>query len=153
MLNDAELDTAETVSAVIDTNVLISGLLSGRGPPQQVIDAGLAGRYKLVTSLYLVQEVAHVLSYPRIRKRLRLHDDEVQAILSGILAQAKVVPGELELPGITRDPKDDAIVACAVEGQAAYIVSGDDDLLTLQEVQGIQIVTPKDFVERLQSTG
>jgi len=72
--------------------------------------------------------------------------------LAGILAKARVVPGALQLPGITRDPKDDAVVACAVEGQAAYVVSGDGDLLTLREVPGIQIVTPKRFVELFQGT-
>jgi putative PIN family toxin of toxin-antitoxin system len=146
-------DMGSTVAAVVDTNVLISGLISAGGPPRQIVDAGLQGHYELVTSLYLVQELAHVLSTPRIRKRLGLRDDEVQAILAGILAKAKVVAGRLKLPGITRDPKDDAVVACAIEGQAAYVVSGDDDLLSLQEVQGVQIVTPKHFVEILQDTG
>jgi putative PIN family toxin of toxin-antitoxin system len=142
-----------TIGAVVEPNVLISGLISAGGPPRQIVDAGLQGHYELVTSIYLVQELAHVLSYPRIRKRLRLRDSEVQAILAGILAKARVVPGALELPGITRDPKDDAVVACAIEGQAAYIVSGHDDLLSLQEVEGIQIVTPKHFVALLQDTG
>jgi putative PIN family toxin of toxin-antitoxin system len=62
-----------------------------------------------------------VLAYSRIRERLHLEDDELEAILIALLAQAEVVPGHLELPGVTRDPKDDAVVACAVEGQAEYI--------------------------------
>jgi putative PIN family toxin of toxin-antitoxin system len=99
--------------------------------------------------LYLVQELAHVLSYPRIRRRLDLQDDEVQAILAGILAQARVVPGQIKLPGVTRDPKDDAVVACAIEGEAAYIVGGDEDLLILKEIQGVQVVTPGRFAELL----
>jgi predicted nucleic acid-binding protein len=58
-----------------------------------------------------------------------------------------VTPGELQRPGATRDPKDDAIVACAEEGEAAYIVSGDHDLLSLGETRGFQAVTPRQFLE------
>ena len=148
MQANAKADVAEIITAVLDTNVLVSGLI-GSGVPRQVVEAGLQGQYRLVTSLYLVQELAHVLSYPRIRRRLHLQDDQVQAILAGVLAHAKVVPGAIELPGITRDPKDDTVVACAVEGEAAYIVSGDDDLLTLGVVRGIAVITPRHFAEIL----
>lgn len=58
-----------------------------------------------------------------------------------------LTPGKLQLPGVTRDPKDDPVVACAVEGQADYIVSGDQDLLVLGEYEGVQVVTPRRFVE------
>jgi predicted nucleic acid-binding protein len=53
------------------------------------------------------------------------------------------------LPGVTRDPKDDPLVACAVEGAADYLVSGDRDLLDLGETENIRMVTPREFVEIL----
>ncbi len=68
-----------------------------------------------------------------------------------LLSQAEVVAGELQLPGVTRDPKDDAIVACAREAGADYIVSGDRDLLDLGEYKGTRVVTPREFVEMLAS--
>jgi putative PIN family toxin of toxin-antitoxin system len=135
------------VRAVIDTNVLISGLISAGGPPSQVVDLWLEGRCTLVTSLYLVEELAHVLSYPRIRARLRLQDAEIETLVAALLSEAEIVPGRLSLPGVTRDSKDDPVVACAVEGAAEYIVSGDDDLLTLNPYQAIPVVTPRRFVE------
>jgi predicted nucleic acid-binding protein len=52
---------------------------------------------------------------------------------------------------VTRDPKDDAVVACAVEGKADYVVSGDQDLLALGEYEGIQVVTPRRFMEIVES--
>jgi putative PIN family toxin of toxin-antitoxin system len=52
-----------------------------------------------------------------------------------------VTPGQLHLPGVTRDAKDDAVVACAVESRADYVVSGDQDLLALGEYQGIRVIT------------
>ena len=135
--------------AVLDTNVLVSGLLGPKGPPRQILDAWLKGRYKLVLSLYLVDELAHVLSYPRIVERVRLTPEELEAVLAALLSQAELTPGKLQLPGVTRDPKDDPVVACAVEGQADYIVSGDQDLLALGEYEGIQVITPRRFVETL----
>lgn len=141
------------VRAVLDTNVLVSGLISAHGPPRHVIDAWLAGKYVLVISTYLVQEMMHVLSYPRIQARLRLSAEERDAILAALLAHAEVTPGQLALPGVTRDPKDDAVVACAVEGSADLIVSGDQDLLALGDYRGIRVVTPAQFVKVLASEG
>jgi putative PIN family toxin of toxin-antitoxin system len=137
------------IRAVLDTNVLVSGLLSDHGPPRQLVDAWLDGRYVLVTSLYQVEELNHVLAYPRIADRLRLADAEVDLLLAALLSQGEVVAGVLQLPGVTRDPKDDPLVACAVEGRADYLVSGDRDLLDLGEYEGIQIVTPRDFLDLL----
>ena len=134
------------VSAVLDTNVLVSALVAPGGPPAQILDAWLEEGFTLVTSLYLVEELAHVLTYPRIAKRLRLDEAELAAVLADLLSRAQVVPGQLSLPGVTRDPKDDAVVACAVEGEAGYIVSGDQDLLTLGEFRGIRIVTPREYL-------
>ena len=148
---------------VLDTNIFVSGLLSSKGPPRQIIDAWLDEHFALVTSLYLVGELAHVLAYPRIAERIRLKEAEVDAILAALLSQAEMAPGELELPGVTRDPKeplrfplyrkDDAIVACAVESEADYIVSGDQDLLVLGKYGGIEVVTPRRFVEILEGSG
>jgi len=137
------------LSAVLDTNVLVSGLIDAEGAPRQILDAWSEGHYTLVTSLYLVEELVHVLSYPRIAERLQLDDAELGAVVAGLLARAEVTPGQLHLPGVTRDAKDDAVVACAVEGQADYIVSGDRDLLALGEYQGIRVITPRQFVELL----
>ncbi|OQY33326.1 MAG: hypothetical protein B6243_06605 [Anaerolineaceae bacterium 4572_5.2] len=53
------------------------------------------------------------------------------------------------LPGVTRAPKDDPVVACAQEGNADYIVSGDQDLLVLEAYRGIRVVTPRAFTEIL----
>jgi len=138
------------IRAVLDTNVLVSGLVAEHGPPRRVLDAWLEGRYNLVTSLYLVEELIHVLSYPRIARRLCLDEEELAAILAALLSKAEVTPGYLCLPGVTRDPKDDAVVACAKEGDADYIVSGDQDLLVLGEYEGIRVVTPHRFVEILR---
>ncbi|MGC9334065.1 MAG: putative toxin-antitoxin system toxin component, PIN family [Anaerolineae bacterium] len=91
----------------------------------------------------------HGLAYPRIRSRLRLSDGEVDLILAALLSQAEMVGGDLRLPGAGRDPKDDPLVACAVEGAADYLVSGDGDLLGLGKHENTRRVSPREFVEIL----
>jgi putative PIN family toxin of toxin-antitoxin system len=139
------------IRAVLDTNVLVSGLIGEHSPPRQIVDAWLDGRYTLVTSLYQIEELHHVLTYPRIARQVRLADSELEMILVALLSQAEVVPGRLHLPGVTRDPKDDPLVACAQEGGAGYIVSGDQDLLALSDYEGIQVVSPRQFVDSVLS--
>ena len=144
---------AKTVSAVLDTNVLVSGLVAEHGFPRRILDAWLEGRFTLVTSFYLVEEVTHVLTYPRIAQRMQLDDAELAAILAALLSRTKLTPGQLQLPGVTRDLKDDAVVACAVEGKADYIVSGDQDLLALGGYEGIRVATPRQFVGIIERSG
>ena len=87
---------------VLDTNIFVSGLLSSKGPPRQIINVWLDEHFTLVTSPYLLGELIHVLDYPRIAERIHLKEAEVDAILAALLAQADMAPGELELPGVTR---------------------------------------------------
>jgi uncharacterized protein len=139
----------ELLRAVLDTNVIISGLMGVSGPPRDIIDAWLDDRFTLVTSVPLVRELTHVLAYPRIAERLRFSEAEVNSLVAVMLTQAEVVLGALTLPGVTRDPKDDAVVACAVEGAAGFVVSGDGDLLVLGVYQDIEMITPREFVGML----
>lgn len=134
---------------VLDTNVLVSGLIGRAGPPRQLLDAWLEGSYILVSSLYQVQELNHVLSYARIAAHLKLTGPELDAILAAVLSEAEIVEGELDLTGATRDPKDDPLLAVALLGGVNYLVSGDRDLLDLEEYEGVKMVTPREFVSVL----
>ena len=140
-----------TIRAVLDTNVLVSGMVTTGGAPGQILDAWIAGHFILVTSPYLVEELLHVLSYPHIAMRLRLEEEELETILASLLSQAEVIPDPRHLRNVTRDPKDDAVVACASTGRVDYLVSGDQDLLILHEYEGIPVVTPRQFVETLRA--
>jgi putative PIN family toxin of toxin-antitoxin system len=71
----------------------------------------------LLTSLYQVQELNHVLSYPRIAARLALRAAALDAILAALLSQAEVIAAQRDLSGVARDPKDDPLLAAAVLGR------------------------------------
>jgi predicted nucleic acid-binding protein len=70
-------------------------------------------------------------------------------LLQLVLDEAEITSGTLEVRVVTADPADDAVVGCAIEGQADYIVSGDSHLLDLREHAGIPIVTARTFLEVL----
>ena len=138
-----------SLRVLLDTNVLVSGLIGRAAPPRQLLDAWLDGRYTLVTSLYQVQELDHVLAYPRIASRLALSAAELETILAALLSQAEVVTTQCDLPHVTLDPKDDPLVAAAVLGRVDYLVSGDQDILELEAYAGVKTITPLAFLDLL----
>jgi putative PIN family toxin of toxin-antitoxin system len=84
-----------------------------------------------------------------VRKYLRLEAAAVQAALSAFATLAILVPGSLSVPRTVRDADDDRVLAAAVEGNVGYIVSGDSDLLVLEQYEEIRIVTPRQFLSVL----
>ena len=93
-----------------------------------------------------------VRTYPRIRRKYPLTDEDVERLVTLLEPDALVVPGETDATGaVPADPTDEMVLACAVEGQADLLVSGDRHLLDLGEYQGIPIVTAREFLERLQT--
>jgi putative PIN family toxin of toxin-antitoxin system len=91
--------------------------------------------------------VAEVLARDRIVKRTHMTDREQEQFISALIDHCDLTSGQ-DLPqAISRDRKDDKFLACAVEGQADYVITGDDDLLVLQSFAGIPITTPRAFVE------
>jgi putative PIN family toxin of toxin-antitoxin system len=92
-----------------------------------------------------------VLKYPRIADRLGWSGEERTQFVESFETLVLITPGELTLPGVTRDPKDNPVVACAVEGGAGFIVSGDQDLLVLGTYGRVRIVTPREFLALLEA--
>ncbi len=137
------------IRAVVDTNALISGIISPLGAPAEIVLRWQQGDFLLITSPVLLNELWRVLAYPRIADRLHWSEEERSQFVESFETLALITPGTLRLPGVTRDPKDDPVVACAVEGKAEFIVSGDQDLLILGAYQGIRMVTPRDFLALL----
>lgn len=125
--------------AVVDTNVLISGLL-WRGPPHTLVLRIREGALTLVSSPVLIAEFADVINRPKFKAILaRIGTDPKQAVASFRRVAEIVDPSPLRLP-VSRDPDDDAVLAAAVASRADFIVSGDADLLTLVAYRGIPIV-------------
>ena len=132
--------------ALLDANVLISAAIRPSGPPGQVVTAFLGQRFEVILSPVIIEEVEKALALPKIRKYLR-EPNEALRWLADIVVIADVVQDTGKVVGVCRDPADDAVLAAAIEGRVGTIVTGDDDLLAISEYQGIDIVTPRRFLE------
>ena len=135
---------------VLDTNVYVSGTILSRGTPFEVLEAWRSQAYILVTSEAIVAELERVLRYPRIRDTYTVSERDIARLVESLRADALKVPGDCSVTGVCADPDDDKFLACALEAQADCIVSGDPDLLHLSGYQGIAILKPREFLERLR---
>ncbi len=131
--------------AVLDTNVVMSAIFFG-GIPLKIIRAAFSKKVELVSSKAVLAEYREVaerlhVQFPSVNYRRPL------AILESKLTIVKPVAlGEV----VCRDPDDDAILACALGGNAKVICSGDGDLLALDGFRGLEIMPPADFCQRMQ---
>lgn len=137
------------VRVVLDTNVLASATIVKEGAPSRIVQAWLQGEVELVTSPVLLQELADVLSRPRIQKYQWMATEEVAQLLTHLATVTILVSGQRLVRVITDDPDDDFVLSTALEGKVDYIVSGDRHLLNLGDYQGIQIVPPAEFFRTL----
>ncbi len=132
---------------VLDTNILVSALISRDGPPGQVLADVKRGRLRLVTSTEQIAELRRVLHRPHLRRYIPLAaaDD----LLRNVEAVGEVVTDLPDLD-VSPDPDDNLILAAAVAGRADLVVSGDKKhMLALGEVEGIPIVTASAAAERM----
>jgi len=135
--------------AVLDVNVLVSALISPSGTPAQILRLWREEKFVLVMSEPVLDELERVMAEPRLRRRYGLTPSRVARLLRGLRQFAIVTRGELEVGGVVRDPEDHKLLACAVEGSADYLVTGDDDLLSLGEYESVPIISPAAFVRAM----
>ena len=135
---------------VLDTNVIVSSLLSKTGLPAKVLDAWRAGHYLLVTSPSIISEIQQVLASPRISKKYFITREDVEQLINLLEKDALIVPGQTDVKGtIPKDPKDEMFLACALEAEADLLVSGDRHLLDLTQYKGILIISVQEFEKKL----
>ena len=128
---------------VLDTNLLVSYLLTQGKTISQIIEYWRQRRVEILVSQAIVDELQDVLTRARLRKLMTL---DPQTLMLMVELDAIHTAGEVSASGACRDPKDDKFLACAVEGRADFIVTGDADLLELRSYQGIPIIRAFEFV-------
>jgi len=135
------------VKIVLDTNVLLSGLMAPEGTPGRILAAWLEARFDVVMSLEQLVEIGRALSYPRIQRKLKWDEQRIEQFLRQLYIRAEVIDLHLTSVEVPRDPQDTPILATLVAAGADALVSGDRDLLELRGKYPIQ--TPAEFVRRL----
>jgi len=128
------------VRTVFDTNVLVAAFVT-EGICSKILIRGRKKQFHLIVCPIILQEFDRVLI-----KKFSATRNEARSALQ-IVSEAihSVVRPSPLVQSVCRDPDDDAILACALEAGADYLVTGDVDLLELKTFKGIRIVTPRDF--------
>lgn len=134
----------------LDTNVLVSALISPGGLPDQLLQRWKADEFTLVTSDDQLEEIQRVLAYEKLKRFIR--PDQSARLIANLRRLASFAD---DLPEVfaSTDPSDNVILATAIAGTASHLVTGDkNDLLSLEEVEGVSIITVREAIELLSVT-
>ncbi len=131
---------------VLDTNILIRALIKPHGTVAPVLTRLAAGDYTLVYSELLLDELLAKLALPRIREKYDLDEEDVEKATALFALRGEKVYPTRDVQ-ICRDPKDNMFIEAAIAGGAEYVVTGDEDLLTLHKFETVRFVTPRTFLK------
>ena len=128
---------------VLDTNVLMFGIFWA-GPPAKILAAWSEGRFDLLASLEILTE------YRRVGKRLgeQYPSIDIGPVLDLVIRESRIVESDPQPANACDDPDDVKFLACAIAGRATCVVSGDRALLRASGYEGIEVVTPREFLKR-----
>jgi putative PIN family toxin of toxin-antitoxin system len=138
------------IKATLDTNVIVSALIKPNGKPAQILDQ--RAKFELVLSDAILQEADTALHRKHIQKKYSPSSDSIEKLFATLREFSTMVHVQHVENIVPNDPPDNLVLACAVEGKADYLVSGDLHLLDLEQHRGIKIATPAQFLEILMST-
>jgi hypothetical protein len=140
------MGTVKVKRVVIDTNVMISGLLFG-GDPGKLIPLWQGKRIQPLVSKEMLEEYLRVLAYPKFK----LSREDLDFILHHeILPCFEIVTARTGPVIVWHDPSDDKFIRCALSGKARIIISGDQHLIAIKSYGNIKIVTPAEFLQNLR---
>jgi putative PIN family toxin of toxin-antitoxin system len=129
---------------VFDTNILFSAT-GWRGKPFECVEQARAGKVQAATCAELMEELAE-----KLELKLGFSAEQSAETLADYLSFLRVVSIPNILNAVPRDPDDNAVLECALEGKAKFVVSGDNDLLELEKFHDIKIVRASEFLAILQ---
>ncbi len=135
------------MKVVLDTNVLLSGLMAPGGTPGRILAAWDEARFDLAMSIEQLAEIGRALSYPKIHRRLKWDEQRIEQYIRQLYIRAEVVDLHSTSVETPRDPQDTPILATLIASRADVLVTGDRDLLELRGKYPIE--TPAEFVRRL----
>jgi putative PIN family toxin of toxin-antitoxin system len=135
---------------ILDTNILLSALLSPLGVPAKLLDAWEKKRFTLVACDALIAELRDVAARPFFRTRLRAGAAE---LLAAGIRDFSLFCRDLPPGPVAPDPKDAYLLVLAEVSRADFLVTGDKELLSLQHHKSTRIVAPAAMVEVLTTEG
>ena len=140
------------IRIVLDTNLLVSAILSPQGNPAAILKLSLKGMFSLVISNDILYEARRVFQYPKLVKLMKkrgVTPQYIDDIIDKLNRIAIITPGKLSIEEIHDDPDDNMVLSCAIEGEADFIISGDHHLADLKNYKGIKILDPTTFLKTI----
>ena len=136
---------------VLDTNVVVSGLIWG-GPPRQLLVLGRSGRVTLFSSAILLDELIDVLKREKFSALLASQEITPTLLMQHYGMLTTVVRPEPIGRTVLSDEDDDHVIATALSAQADVIATGDRDLLKLHPYRTVQILSPSDALRYVEAS-
>lgn len=132
------------MKVVCDTNIYISAAEFG-GTTQYLLDELVKNKVLIVTSQSILKETSQVL----VRK-FKWSQLETRDFISSLLKVAVLIEPKTKIKIIKKDPSDNKILECAIEGGADFVITGDrKHLLPLKKFKGIPIMSPQEFLKKV----
>jgi putative PIN family toxin of toxin-antitoxin system len=134
---------------VLDTNVLVSALITPGGLPDQLLQRWEAGDFTLVTSVEQLDEVKRVFGYEKLKRFI--NPEQAVRLLENLLHSATIAENLPEVND-SKDASDNVILATAIAGNASHLATGDKaDLLVLKQVQQLSIISVQEAIQQLDA--
>jgi|SRR3989344_1069289 len=134
----------------VDTNVLISSTF-WYGASNKIIEKVENKELELILSKEIIEEFLRVLNYEEIQQKIRDKNLEMKRSVEKIISISLITEPKQKFDIIKEDPDDNKILECAFERKVDYIISQDNHLLKLKNFEGIKIINPEEFLNKLKA--
>ena len=138
---------------VVDANLFASGLIKPKSNPGKILDLIKKNQMEAILSPDIIKEIKRILLYPKIQKYHLKTPREIDSYFEDLLIFSWLIEGKGPVDIIKDDPTDNKYLACAHEGEADFIVSGDHHLLDTKTYKGIEIIKPNVFLDIWRTRG
>ncbi len=134
------------LKAVMDTNVLVSGIL-WRGIPYELLRWAEKQSLIIYTSLDILAEVYRILHYPKFEQYIDKQNASLREIFTKIVSLCTIIQVEQVVSGACSDTEDEKFLSCSLAANVKVLVSGDRHLLDLKQYKSVRIMTAREFYE------
>ncbi|MBI2139348.1 putative toxin-antitoxin system toxin component, PIN family [Candidatus Woesearchaeota archaeon] len=130
---------------VLDTNILISSIFWELGKPHAIVRLALQQQISSFTSPEMLLEMEESQ-----KRDFDVPEEFIQRQISLFKTISTIIEPTIQVIAVQEDPKDDKVLSCAIAAKAEFIVTGDRHLLKLKQYQGVSILTPAEFLSRIE---
>ena len=135
------------IRPTLDTNVLGPGLIGDTSAAARLLQFWSDGAFILVVSIHILEELERSFTDPYFAARVP--SDRAAELVQLVATNATVIEVSVEVQGVATHPEDDLVLATAVSGEASLLCTRDKQLLKLRTFQGIEILSPGEFLRRI----